>query len=68
MDFENIAWNNFCKTGDIQSFLEYRKIGNIYNNMNIVNQNKNEQIMQNLEVMINEVNKSQGDSDKGSTL
>ena len=64
MDFKNIAWNNFCKTGDIQSFLEYKKLGNFlpqeYNNT--------QQIMQNLEVMINEIDKGEGDSNKRCTI
>lgn len=64
MDFKNLAWNNFYKTGDIQSFLEYRKLDNDL----IQESNNTQQIMQNLEVMINEINKSQGDSNKGSTI
>lgn len=24
--YEKIAWNNFYKTGDLESFLEYKKI------------------------------------------
>ena len=24
--YEKIAWNNFIKTGDVQSFLEYRRL------------------------------------------
>ena len=64
MDFKNLAWNNFCKTGDIQSFLEYRKLDNFipqeYNNT--------QQIMQNLEVMINEIDKGEGNSNKRSTI
>lgn len=63
MDIEKIAWNNFCKTGDIQSFLEYKKLENIN-----YNENNTEQIMQNLEVMINEVNKSEGNSNKRGTI
>lgn len=63
MDFKNLAWNSFYKTGDIQSFLEYRKLNNI-----LPDKYNTQQIMQNLEVMIDEVNKSQGDSNKGSTI
>lgn len=57
MDFKNMAWNNFYKTGDIQSFLEYKKLDILpqeYNNT--------QQIMQNLEVMINEINKGERNS------
>lgn len=31
--YEKIAWNNFCKTGNIESFIEYRKLIEITNNM-----------------------------------
>lgn len=64
MDFKNLAWNNFYKTGDIQSFLEYKKL----NNMDGIEMNNTQQIMQNLEVMINEIDKGEGNSNKGSTL
>ena len=23
--YEEIAWNNFCKTGDLESFLQYKE-------------------------------------------
>ena len=29
--YEKIAWDNFYKTGNIESFLEYKKIGELYN-------------------------------------
>lgn len=64
MDFKNIAWNNFYKTGDIQSFLEYRKL----NNIDGFGINNTQQIMQNLEVMINEIDKGEGNSNKRSTI
>lgn len=67
MKFEELAWNNFYKTGDIQSYLEYRKF-NMNHFKNFTPQNNNEQIIQNLGVMINEINKSQGDCDKGSPI
>ena len=59
MDLKDLAWNNFYKTGDIQSFLEYRKFNEV---------NNTQQIMQNLEGMINEINKGEGNSNKGSTI
>lgn len=64
MDFKNLAWNNFCKTGDIQSFLEYRKL----NEFNGIENNNTQQLMQNLEVMINEIDKGEGNSNKGSAI
>lgn len=39
--YENIAWNNFCKTGDLESFLEYKKIVEIYKN---INESENESV------------------------
>ena len=64
MDFKNLAWNNFYKTGDIHSFLEYRRL----NDINGIEINNTQQIMQNLEVMINEIDKGEGNSNKGSTI
>ena len=64
MDFKNLAWSNFYKTGDIQSFLEYRKL----NEFNGIENNNTQQLMQNLEVMINEIDKGEGNSNKGSTI
>ena len=64
MDFKNLAWNNFYKTGDIQSFLEYRKLNEFIE----VESNNTQQLMQNLEVMINEIDKGEGNSNKGSTI
>lgn len=58
MDFKNLAWNNFYKTGDIQSFLEYRKLNDVLTQ----EYDNTQQIMQNLEVMINEINKGEGNS------
>ncbi len=42
---KNIAWSAFKKTGDINTFLEFRQIANIEGNMQKVEQdgtNKNE--------------------------
>lgn len=36
--YEKIAWNNFLKTGNIESFLEYRRILDLKNKIN--NRNK----------------------------
>lgn len=46
--YEEIAWNNFCKTGSLESFLEYKKISDL--------KSKNEGII------IDELNKSKRDS------
>ena len=32
--YENIAWENFIKTGNVESFMEYKKIKEIKNNLN----------------------------------
>lgn len=31
--YENIAWNNFLKTGNIESFLEYKRIIDLKNQL-----------------------------------
>jgi hypothetical protein len=33
--YENIAWNNFLKTGNIESFLEYKRIIDLKKRMKI---------------------------------
>lgn len=57
--YEKIAWNNFYKTGNIESFLEYRKINEINN-------------MQNLQIekgdVFSEFNKVEGDSNKRDNI
>lgn len=35
--YENIAWNNFLKTGNIESFLEYKKIIDLKNRIKSIN-------------------------------
>ena len=67
MKFEDLAWNNFYKTGDIQSYLEYKKFNEDVSK-EFIPQNNNEIIIQNLGVMINEINKSKGDSNKRSSI
>ena len=32
---KNIAWNTFKQTGDINSYLEFREVMNIENNMKV---------------------------------
>ncbi len=51
--YENLAWNNFLKTGSIQSFLEYK----------MFSKNK-ESYTQDEGVQKNEFNKNQGNCDK----
>ena len=52
--YEDIAWNNFCKTGNLESFLEYRKI----NELN----EKNRGVIEDEGNILNELNKSERDS------
>lgn len=52
--YEEIAWNNFCKTGNLESFLEYKKI----NELN----NRNMEFIENEGIIIDELNKSKRDS------
>ena len=52
--YEEIAWNNFCKTGNLESFLEYKKIKEL--NSRSIEMIKDEGII------IDELNKSKRDS------
>ena len=58
--YEKIAWENFCKTGDIESFLEYKKILKLNNEMQNLDGEKGD--------VISELDKSKGDSNKGNNL
>ena len=33
---KNIAWNTFIQTGDINSYLEFREVKNIEENMKVI--------------------------------
>lgn len=61
--YEKLAWNNFLKTGNVESFLEYKRLVEVNNNLSL-NQmkNTNEIIKQNVGELLNEINKSKGDS------
>ena len=52
--YEEIAWNNFCKTGSLESFLEYKKINEL-NNINM-------EFIENEGIIIDELKKSKRDS------
>lgn len=61
--YEKLAWNNFLKTGNVESFLEYKRLVEVNNNLSINQmQNTNEIIKQNVGELLNEINKSKGDS------
>ncbi|MEG0872780.1 MAG: hypothetical protein RSE00_02210 [Clostridia bacterium] len=90
--YEKIAWNIFLNTGDIESFLEYKRLiclgigadeiqkkqdgsldDSITQGINKnAEQNINEKIDSNKEIdigeLLNEINKGQWDSDKGSNV
>ncbi|MDD3303605.1 MAG: hypothetical protein PHP54_01660 [Clostridia bacterium] len=57
--YEKIAWENFLKTGDIESYLEYRKFMSLNGDLNV---EKNEGDF------LNEFNESKGNSDKRNSL
>lgn len=57
--YEKLAWNNFEKTGDIESFLEYRKFIEVNSELNTSIDGK---IRQNLGELLNEIDKSKGNS------
>ena len=52
--YEDLAWNNFCKTGNIESFLEYKKLSEI--------NNKDIEILENEGIILDELDKSKGNS------
>ena len=61
--YEKLAWNNFLKTGNVESFLEYKRLVEVNNNLSINQiQNTNEIIKQNVGELLNEIDKSKGDS------
>lgn len=55
--YENLAWNNFLKTGDIESFIEYKKLMEM-----------NGYIVNNKGVQFDETNQGKGNSDKRNLL
>lgn len=59
--YEKLAWNNFEKTGDIESFLEYRRLMETNLNMNNI-EDVNNKIRQNIGELLNEIDKGKGDS------
>ena len=52
--YEEIAWKNFCRTGSLESFLEYKKINEL-NNINI-------EVVENEGTIIDELNQSKRNS------
>jgi len=59
--YEKLAWNNFEKTGDIESFLEYRRLMETNLNMNNI-EDVNNKIRQNIGELLNEIDKGKGDN------
>lgn len=62
---KKIAWNNFCKTGNIESFMEYRKLMGLSSNDEILDEIEN---IENIGDILSGFNKGQGDSNKGNNL
>lgn len=56
--YKNIAWNNFCKTGNLESFMEYKKLEELSGNIKL----------ENIGELEDEVNQSEGDCNKGDTI
>ncbi len=50
--YEKIAWQTFCKSGNIQSFLEYKNLCDVLN----------------LGEKCSETDKSEGDNNKGNSI
>ena len=57
--YEKIAWNSFYKTGNIESFLEYRKLNEI-NNMQSLRMEKGD--------VFSEFNKIERDNNKRDNI
>lgn len=52
--YEDLAWNNFCKTGNIESFLEYKKLSEM--------NNKDIEILENEGIILDELDKGKWNS------
>ena len=58
--YEKIAWDNFCKTGNIESYIEYKKINQINNEMPNILKEKGD--------VFSELNKSESSGNKGDNI
>ncbi len=58
--YKKLAWSSFCQTGDVESFLEYKKISELESTSDILENMKGDNI--------SELNKSEGNSNKGNTI
>lgn len=58
--YEKIAWDHFYKTGNVESFIEYRKLMEINNNMQNVLKEKGD--------VFSELDKSERNSNKGNNI
>lgn len=56
--YEDIAWQNFEKTGNLESFLEYKQMLKVKEEIGLIN----------VEGIENESSKDKGDSDKRSNI
>ncbi len=63
--YEKIAWNNFCKTGDIESFMEYKKLMGLNANDEVLDEIEN---IENIGDILSGFDKSQGYSNKRDNL
>ena len=55
--YKNFAWENFMKTGNLETYIEYRKIADLDRG---INEKKGE--------IVDETYQSEGDSNKRSSL
>lgn len=56
--YEKIAWSNFLNTGDLESYLEYKRLLEVKSNLEVNSLGEN----------LYEINKDEGDSNKGSSI
>ncbi|MCX8074985.1 MAG: hypothetical protein N2749_05305 [Clostridia bacterium] len=66
--YEDLAWDNFLKTGNLESFLEYKKMADIKDNIESTVNGfvETDEVIEG--VLLNETSQSKRDSDKGNTI
>lgn len=63
--YEKIAWDHFMNTGNLESFLEYKRLLTLQNELQ---QDQEQIVKKNVGVLLDEINKGQGDSNQRNTL
>lgn len=66
--YERIAWNSFYKTGNIESFLEYKSFCKLYNNEECSNRSIDENIGKDVGEDLSESNQNKRDSNQRGSI